>query len=81
MDDPRYADLEAQLAVGPAITVPTTLLIGADDGIVQPYPGDERWRVHFTGEAKRHLLEGVGHFPHRERPQAVIEEVLESVSA
>lgn len=81
VDDPRYADLEAQLAMGPAITVPTTLLIGADDGIVQPYPDDERWRVHFTGEVKRHLLEGVGHFPHRERPQAVVASVLESVSA
>ncbi len=49
--------LEAQLAIGPAITVPTTLLIGADDGIVQPRPGDERWRAHFTGKATRHPLE------------------------
>lgn len=79
--DPRYADLEARLAAGPEITVPTTLLIGADDGIVQPYPGDERWRTHFTGEATRHLLKGTGHFPHRERPQAVVEAVLESVNA
>lgn len=79
--DPRYADLEAQLATGPEITVPTTLLIGADDGIVQPYPDDERWRTHFTGKAGRHLLEGVGHFPHRERPQAVIEAVLQNVNA
>lgn len=79
--DPHYAGLEAQLAMGPAITVPTTLLIGADDGIVQPYPGDERWRAHFTGEANRHLLKGVGHFPHRERPQAVVEAVIEGVSA
>lgn len=81
VDDPRYAELEARLAAGPEITVPATLLIGADDGIVQPYPDDERWRVHFTGEVKRHLLEGVGHFPHRERPQAVIEAVLKNVNA
>jgi len=74
--DPRYDGLEARLAAGPEITVPTVLLIGADDGIVQPHPGDERWRAHFTGEARRHLLKGVGHFPHRERPQAVIEAVL-----
>lgn len=80
VSDPRYDELEARLASAPEITVPTTLLIGADDGIVQPDPGDERWRTHFTGEANRHLLEGVGHFPHRERPQAVIEAVLESVS-
>lgn len=79
--DPRYADLEATLAIGPKITVPTTLLIGADDGIVQPQPGDERWRTHFTGKADRHLLEGVGHFPHRERPQAIVESVLERVNA
>lgn len=79
--DPRYADREAKLAAGPEITVPTTLLIGADDGIVQPHPGDERWQMHFTGEVDRRLLEGVGHFPHRERPEAVIEAVLKSVNA
>ncbi len=81
VDNPRYTELEAQLAIGPAITVPTTLLIGADDGIVRPYPGDECWRAHFTGKATRHLLEGVGHFAHRERPQAVVEAVIEGVSA
>ena len=74
--DPRYEELEQKLAEGPDITVPTTLLLGSDDGILQPFPGDERWREHFTGEASKRLVEGVGHFPHRERPDAVVEAVL-----
>ena len=80
-EDPRYAELEARLAAGPEITVPTALLIGADDGVLRPHPEDERWRSHFTGPATRHLLGGVGHFPHRERPQAVIAAVLAPVLA
>ena len=75
--DPKLETLERRLAAGPAVTVPTTLLIGADDGIVQPFLEDRRWKQHFTGEASRHLLEGVGHFPHREAPEEVVKVVLE----
>ena len=75
--DPKLETLERQLTAGPAITVPTTLLIGADDGIVQPTAEDRRWKQRFTGEASRHLLEGVGHFPHREAPEEVVKVVLE----
>ena len=74
--DPRLDELERKLAEGPDITVPTTLLIGKDDGVVMPWEGDERWKTHFTGEASRHLLEGVGHFPHREDPDAVVGAVM-----
>ena len=74
--DPRFDELERKLAEGPDITVPTTLLIGKDDGVVMPWEGDERWKTHFTGEASRHLLAGVGHFPHRENPDAVVGAVM-----
>ena len=69
--DPRFAALEAELAEGPKVTVPTTLLIGKDDGVVLPWEGDESYKEQFTGEVSRQLLEGVGHFPHREAPDAV----------
>ena len=74
--DPRFDELEQKLVEGPNITVPTTLLLGKDDGILMPWEGDERWRAHFTGKVSRHLLEGVGHFPHRENPDAVVEAVM-----
>ena len=77
--DSRFGELERKLAEGLDITVPTTLLIGKDDGLIMPSQGDERWRAHFTGEASRHLLAGVGHFPHRENPDAVVEAVVEVV--
>ena len=76
VSDESLEKLEQQLAAGPTITVPTTLLIGADDGIVQPFPGDERWKQHFVGEASRRLLKGVGHFPHREAPGEVVGAIL-----
>ena len=77
VDDPSLEALEHQLTVGPPITVPTTLLIGADDGIVQPFSEDKSWKQHFTGKASRRLLRGVGHFPHREAPEEVVKAVLE----
>ena len=83
VSDPQFDALEQTLAAGPEITVPTTLLIGKDDGIVMPFEGDELWRAKFTGKASRQLLEGIGHFPHRENPQAVVDAVmrLEGVTA
>ncbi len=73
--DPRYDEIEKALSEGPDITVPTTLLIGKDDAIVMPWEGDERYKAHFTGEVSRHLLGDVGHFPHREDPEAVVRAV------
>ena len=75
--DPRFAELEGRVAAGPEITVLTTLLIGKDDGVVMPFEGDERWRAKFTGNARRSLLENVGHFPHRENPRAVVNAVMQ----
>ena len=74
--DPRLDALEGKLAEGPDITVPATLLIGKDDGVVMPWEGDEGYKAHFTGEVSRHLLAGVGHFPHRENPDAVVRAVV-----
>ena len=76
--DPRFDGLERTLAKGPDVTIPTTLLIGKNDGVVLPWEGDERWKAHFTGEASRRLLAGVGHFPHRENPDAVVKAVVEA---
>lgn len=75
--DPRYAALEARLAAAPPIAVPTVVLQGADDGVElvdADAPSQERF---FTGGYTRRIIPGVGHFPHRERPDIVVEAVLD----
>lgn len=75
-DDPRYAEIEAQLAQRPPIAVPTTVLLGREDGIniFQPYMLDQQG--DFTSDYKAYVYDGVGHFIHRERPEAVVDAIL-----
>ncbi len=74
--DPRYDDLEARLAGPPDISVPTTVLMGADDGATLPETSAGKEK-RFTAAYDRRVLPGVGHFVQRERPEAVVEAVLE----
>lgn len=79
--DPRYDHLDAALSAGPAIGVPTTLLLGADDGVELPQAEDPRDTRYFPRLLQRRLLPGVGHFPHREDPHAVAEALLRDPAA
>ncbi len=74
--DARYDALEARLDPHPLITVPTVVLHGEEDGasLVGSSAGQEH---SFTGGYHRRVLPGVGHFTQRERPQAVLQAVLE----
>lgn len=74
--DPSYEALEDRLADPPPIPVPTTVLHGEEDGATLPETsaGKEHF---FTGAYERRVLPGVGHFVQRERPEAVVEAVLE----
>jgi pimeloyl-ACP methyl ester carboxylesterase len=58
--DPAYAEIQARLAEQPAITVPTVVLLGADEGIDPPSMEDNE-AVHFKGAYSRHILAGIGH--------------------
>lgn len=69
--DARYDGVEATLAAAPRVEVPTTVLLGADDGIEQPAVDDPRDAHFFPHLRSRLLLEGVGHWPHREAPELV----------
>ncbi|MGI9046840.1 MAG: alpha/beta fold hydrolase [Burkholderiales bacterium] len=73
--DPRYEELVAQLAKAPKIKVPTTVIVGAEDGatLTQASEGKERY---FSGSYQRRVLRGVGHFIQREQPKAVVEAIL-----
>jgi pimeloyl-ACP methyl ester carboxylesterase len=59
--DPAHDALEASLAGQPAITVPTIILHGADDGVGAPANSIPRDRL-FTRLIERKLIPRAGHF-------------------
>jgi pimeloyl-ACP methyl ester carboxylesterase len=74
--EPQYDDLEARLARGPVITVPTITLEGDANGA--PHPEAASYREKFTGPYAHHVLTGgVGHNPPQEAPRAFADAVVE----
>ncbi|PMR76526.1 alpha/beta fold hydrolase [Billgrantia endophytica] len=73
--DPAYERDEACLNPAPTLAVPTLVLHGAADTCNQPdsSAGKEEF---FSGTYQRQLLEGIGHFPHREAPGQVAKAIL-----
>ncbi len=65
--DPAYAEVEARLAEQPDISVPTVVLLGADDG-VEPPSMEDKDAVRFKSAYSRHILAGVGHNVPQEAP-------------
>jgi pimeloyl-ACP methyl ester carboxylesterase len=81
--DPRYEPLADRLAEVERITTPTLMIQGADDRCDEPAASADQ-EGFFTGGYRRVVLDGVGHFPHREAPDAVaamIDEHLQSAPA
>jgi len=76
--EPRFADMETALAKRPRIEVPTITLYGADDGVAgRPRPDDKADKAMFTTLIERRIVEGVGHFMPRERPDVVASAMLQ----
>ena len=67
-----YAELQAKLDADPKpkITVPTLYIAGGADNCDLPASSEDQ-NSHFTGPYEHVLLNGLGHFPHREDPKAV----------
>jgi pimeloyl-ACP methyl ester carboxylesterase len=66
--DPRYAGLEKSEINAAAISVPTLMIQGGADRCLLPSSSEGKERF-FEVYYRRHLLEGIGHFPTREAPQ------------
>ncbi|MFE5406230.1 alpha/beta fold hydrolase [Streptomyces sp. NPDC056580] len=75
--DPRYEGLEARLAEGPPINVPTVTLDGALDPFTPPDNG-AAYRGKFTGPYVHRTLKGIGHNVPQEAPEAFTRAVLEA---
>jgi pimeloyl-ACP methyl ester carboxylesterase len=74
--EPRFDDLEARLAHGPVITVPTITLEGDANGA--PHPDAASYRAKFTGRYEhRTITGGVGHNLPQEAPQAFAQAVID----
>jgi pimeloyl-ACP methyl ester carboxylesterase len=78
--DPAYADLERRLTPTPTIAVPTLVIHGAADGANDPVTSAGRDQF-FTGRYERLVLDGIGHFPPREAPDAVAQAILQFAAA
>jgi pimeloyl-ACP methyl ester carboxylesterase len=73
--DPAYAEDERALNPAPVLSVPTLMLHGEVDGVTLLASSANK-EAFFAGPYARHLLPGVGHFPQREAPERVAEEIL-----
>ena len=73
--DPRYAADEAAMIPAPLLQVPTLVLHGEQDGVNHPVTSAGK-ESFFRGVYVRRLLPGVGHFPQREAPLSVLDELL-----
>lgn len=76
--DPRYQRTEDLLAGQPPITVPTVMLETGADGLLGPSPSGDR--EHFTGAYEHRLLDGIGHNPPQEAPEAFADAVASLLS-
>ncbi|MGI4874594.1 MAG: alpha/beta fold hydrolase [Janthinobacterium lividum] len=73
--DPRYDELQQRLHDTESLTVPTLMIQGAADTCDGPQES-AGLDQYFTAGYRRLVLEKVGHFPHREAPEAVAQAVL-----
>lgn len=78
--DPRSAELEARVRATTTLSTPTLYVQGAVDG-VNPPEASKDVPAKFDGPFAFVTLEGIGHFPTREAPEAVADALIAHFSA
>jgi len=74
--EPKYDDLEKQLAAAPVITVPTITMEGDANGA--PHPDPSSYAKKFSGKYSFRLIKGgVGHNLPQEAPHAFAEAIVD----
>jgi pimeloyl-ACP methyl ester carboxylesterase len=73
--DPAYGVLQSRYESTPSLDVPTVYIQGLNDSVTLAGTSDGMGR-YFTNGYRRILMEHVGHFPQRENPKWVVEEIL-----
>ena len=74
--DPASAWLEEKIAATRTLALPTLYIHGEADGVNPPSTAADV-AAKFTGPFGRVALSGVGHFPQREHPEAVLRHLLD----
>ncbi len=80
VSDPAYDDLRQRLAATETISTPTLMIQGGSDFCDRPDASAGQEDL-FTGGYRRVVLDGIGHFPHREAPVAVADLVLDHLAS
>jgi pimeloyl-ACP methyl ester carboxylesterase len=75
--DPADDGLRQRLKDPPPVRCETLIVHGADDGVEKSPLNDAALAQYFPSGAKVEALAGVGHFPQREAPDAVVRAILE----
>ena len=78
--DERYDELQRRLGEIDQLSTPTLMIQGASDYCDAPSESEDQGK-YFTGRYRRMLLEGVGHFPHREAPGLVAPAIIKFLQA
>jgi pimeloyl-ACP methyl ester carboxylesterase len=74
--EPQYDVIEARLAQGPVIGVPTITLDGDSDGVA-PATDGSGYAQKFSGKRTHRIIKGVGHNLPQEAPRAFAEAVID----
>ena len=77
LGEERFLDVERRLAERPPITVPAIVLRGAESGFGRPSADPTGDRRRFTNLVARRIVEGAGHDLAPQRPDAVVDALLE----
>ena len=80
--EPRFAEVEKQLALRPKIEVPSIILHGGDDGFGRQRADiTDADRAVFTKIVGKRVVDGAGHFVPHEKPEPVAAAIVDVLAA